>query len=100
MFILGNFLKAIAIIIRAALEIYLWIIIARAILSWVSPDPYNSIVRLIHNLTEPVLGFLRRKLPLYFSGIDFSPIIVILIITFLKVFLVESLLNLSIIFLH
>jgi YggT family protein len=69
----------------------MWIIIARAIVSWVSPDPYNPIVRFLHAATEPVLYRVRRALPVYFGGIDFSPIVVILGIIFLQRFLVMSL---------
>ncbi|MGD9013777.1 MAG: YggT family protein, partial [Desulfobacterales bacterium] len=65
--------------------------IARAVLSWVSPDPYNPIVRFIHNVTEPVLYQIRKRLPMMYGGIDFSPIVVILIIIFLRIFVVNSL---------
>jgi YggT family protein len=73
----------------------MWIVIARAILSWVNPDPYNPIVRFIHNVTEPVLYRIREKIPINFGGIDFSPIIVILCVIFLQNFVVNSLLRLS-----
>ena len=95
MFIIGNFLMAVAIILRYVLTFYMWIIIARAILSWVNPDPYNPIVRFIHNVTEPVLYRIREKIPVNFGGIDFSPIIVILGVIFLQNFVVSSLLRLS-----
>lgn len=57
--------------------VYIYIIIARAILSWVNPDPYNPIVRFLHNATDPVLNRIRRVVPLQFSGIDFSPLILL-----------------------
>lgn len=95
MFIIGNFLKAVAIILHYVLTFYMWIVIARAILSWVNPDPYNPIVRFIHNVTEPVLYRIRTKIPVNFGGIDFSPIIVILAVIFLQNFVVNSLLRLS-----
>lgn len=82
--IIGYFLIALARVIEAVLTIYMWIIIARAVLSWVNPDPYNPIVRFIHNVTEPVLYRIRRSLPVSYSGIDFSPIVVFLAIMFLK----------------
>lgn len=91
MFIIGYFLSALATIILWVLNIYLWIIIARAVLSWVNPDPYNQIVRFIYNVTEPVLYRVRALLPLNFGGIDLAPIVIILGITFLRVFLVNSL---------
>ena len=95
MFILGNLLKAIAVVLNYVLHFYMWIVIARAVLSWVNPDPYNPIVRFIHNVTEPVLYRIRSKLPLNFGGIDFSPIIVILGIIFLQNFVVNSLFRMS-----
>lgn len=95
MFIIGNLLKAIAVVLHYALHFYMWIVIARAVLSWVNPDPYNPIVRFIHNVTEPVLYRIRTKLPFDFGGIDFSPIIVILVIIFLQNFVVNSLFRLS-----
>ena len=95
MFIVGNFLMAVAVIFRYVLTFYMWIVIARAVLSWVNPDPYNPIVRFIHNVTEPVLYRIREKIPVNFGGIDFSPIIVILGVIFLQNFVVNSLLRLS-----
>ncbi len=91
MFIIGNFLEAIAVVLNMVLTIYMWIIIAQAILSWVSPDPYNPIVRVINNLTEPLLYRIRSRLPVMFGGIDFSPIVVIIGIVFIQHFLVNSL---------
>jgi YggT family protein len=95
MFVVGYFLQALGTVADYALLFFMWIVIARAILSWVSPDPYNPIVRFIHNVTEPVLYPVRRRLPLGFSGIDFSPIIVLLAIIFLRAFLVNSLLRMA-----
>ena len=94
MFILGSFLDASATVIHYVLNFYMWIIIARALLSWVNPDPYNQIVRFIHNITEPVLYPIRSRVP-YMGGIDVSPIIVILGIVFLEKFLVGSLAKLA-----
>jgi len=93
MILLSNFLTAAAVVIDWVLTIYMWIIIARAILSWVSPDPYNPIVRFIHNVTEPVLYQIRKRIPIMMGGIDFSPIIVLLAIIFLQYFVVQSLLQ-------
>ncbi|MFH1672142.1 MAG: YggT family protein [Pseudomonadota bacterium] len=91
MFIFANFLNAIASLLDIVLTIFMWIVIARAILSWVSPDPYNPIVRFIHNITEPVLYRVRKLLPVSFGGIDISPILVFLVIIFLQTFVVKSL---------
>lgn len=91
MFVLGYLFLAVAKVLSIVLTLYMWIIIARAILSWVNPDPYNPIVRFIHNVTEPVLYRIRMVIPVSFGGIDFSPIIVILGVLFLNTFLVNSL---------
>ena len=90
MFVLGYFLQALAGILDIVLTLAMIVVIARAVLSWVSPDPYNPVVRIINQLSEPMLFPIRRRVP-YFSGIDFSPIIVLLIIFFLNEFLVNSL---------
>jgi YggT family protein len=73
----------------------MWLIIARALISWVNPDPYNPIVRFLYNVTEPVLAWLRQRLPLVYSGLDLSPLLVLLAIVFLKNFLIASLLDLA-----
>ncbi|UCG08015.1 MAG: YggT family protein [Desulfobacterales bacterium] len=95
MFVVSNFLYALAVVIDYMLFFFMIIVIARAVLSWVSPDPYNPIVRFIHNVTEPVLYQVRRRIPAIFGGIDFSPVIVILIIYFLQIFIVKSLKDLA-----
>lgn len=95
MFVLSNLLVGFAKILDIVLSLYMWLIIARAILSWVNPDPYNAIVRFIYQVTEPVLSRIRRMIPTYGMGMDFSPIIVFLIIMFLQSFLVQSLFDLA-----
>jgi YggT family protein len=95
MFILSNFLVALAKILDIGLSLYMWIIIGRAVISWVNPDPYNPIVRFLNAATEPVLYPIRRKLPIHLGGIDFSPILVILAIIFLQTFLVQSLVQVA-----
>ena len=95
MFVISNLLIAVGKVVDIALTIFMWIVIARAILSWVSPDPYNPIVRFIHNITEPVLYQIRRRIPLNFGGIDFSPILVLLAVIFLQRFVVASLFELA-----
>ena len=95
MFIMSNFLIAIAKILDIGLTLYMWIIIARAVISWVNPDPYNPIVRFLNSATEPILYPIRRRLPIYFDGIDFSPILVIMAIIFLQTFVVQTLIQLA-----
>ena len=91
MFVFSNLLVAVAKVLDIALTVFMWIVIARAILSWVNPDPYNPIVRFIHNVTEPVLYQVRRRIPLNFGGMDFSPILILLAVIFLQQFVVQSL---------
>ena len=88
--ILGNFLSATAQILKIILELYMWVIIIRALLSWVNPDPYNPIVQFLNSITEPVLYRVRQLIPMSNIGIDFSPIVVILVIIFMQSFLVNS----------
>lgn len=88
----GNFLGAIAGVINAVLSLYFWIVIASAVLSWVNPDPYNPIVRIIRNLTEPVFYRVRKLLPFTnIGGLDLSPVVILLGIEFIKMFLVRTL---------
>lgn len=93
MFVLANLLLAVAYILKIVLNIYMWIIIARAVISWVNPDPYNPIVRFLYKATEPVLYRVRRILP-DMGGLDLSPLVVLLAIFFLQNFLVNSLFDL------
>ncbi len=91
MFILGNFIEAVSKILDIALTVYMWIVIASAVITWVNPDPHNPIVRFLRNATEPVYRKIRKLVPTYFGGIDIAPLIVILIIIFLQYFLVNTL---------
>lgn len=95
MFILANLLESVAAVLGVLLHAYMWIIIARAVISWVNPDPYNPIVRFLYSVTEPVLYRVRRAIPIYAGGIDFSPILVFVAIYFLELFLVRSLYDLA-----
>jgi YggT family protein len=92
-FIFGNLLHAVAEIINMMLTIYLWVIVARALVSWVNPDPYNAVVQFLYKLTEPVLSPIRRLLGSYSIGLDISPLIAILCIYFLQMFLVRTLMD-------
>lgn len=94
MFILGNFLNAFADVLFWVLQAYMWIVVARAVISWVNPDPYNPIVQFLVRSTEPVLRPIRRVLPLL-GGIDFSPLVVILCLVFLQRFLVPTISQLA-----
>ncbi|HWP59390.1 MAG TPA: YggT family protein [Candidatus Acidoferrales bacterium] len=92
MFLLANFVEAVAGVLNMILWIYMWIVIIQALVSWVNADPDNPIVRFLDSATEPVLYRVRRALPfLRASVIDFSPLVVLIAIFFLQTFLVQSL---------
>ncbi len=90
MFVLSNFLLAIAKLLNFVLSAYIWIIIGRAVISWVNADPYNPIVRFLVQATEPLLYRIRRVLPIM-GGLDLSPMVLIFAVIFLQSFLVPTL---------
>lgn len=96
MFVLSNFLIALATILDIVLTILYWLILIRAIISWVNPDPNNPIVQFLYKTTEPILYPIRKFLPLGFRlGIDISPIIAFFAILFLKSFLIRTLVDIG-----
>ena len=96
MFIVGNFVGAVGMIVNVVLNALLWAVLIRALLSWVNPDPNNAIVRMLHSVTEPILNPIRKLLPFALKmTIDISPYIACLIIMFLKHFLVKTLFGLA-----
>lgn len=96
MFVLSNLIAALANVIDIVLTIFYWLILVRALVSWVNPDPFNPIVQFLHKVTEPILAPIRRILPLNLRlGIDISPIIVFLAIIFLKSFVVNTLIAIA-----
>lgn len=95
MFVAKNLLVAVATILDIGLSAYMWILIIRAVLSWVSPDPYNPIVRALYSITDPVLSWLRRRFPLMAGSIDFSPMVAIIAIYFFRLFVVKTLFDLA-----
>ena len=95
MYVFGNLLAAIAVILGYVITLLTWLIIIRALLSWVNPDPYNMIVQILHRITEPILAPVRRILPMGNLGLDLSPIIALLCLWFARLFIVRTLLDLS-----
>ena len=93
MYIAGYFLTAVAKILDSLLLLYLYIVIARAVLSWVRPDPRNPIVRFINGIVDPVSYRISRIIPTRVGMMDISPIILILLIEFLRYFLVPVLMR-------
>ena len=90
MFILGNFVLALAKLVDPVFSAYIWIVFARVVVSWVDVDPYNPIVRFLIQVTDPVLEKIRRYLP-PMKGLDITPMILILALIFLQSFLVSTL---------
>ena len=90
MFVMSNVLQGLATVLDTVLWLYMWVIIARALISWVNPDPWNPIVQFLERVTEPVLSPIRRWIG-WRMGIDLSPIIAILIISFLQIAVVKTL---------
>lgn len=95
MFLISNLISAVAELLNILLTVYMWIVIIRALITWVNPDPYNPVVQFLYRATDPVLNPVRRILPGYGMGIDFSPFVVILGIIFVQRFLVASLYQLA-----
>jgi YggT family protein len=95
MFVFGNVILGAAKVLGVLLNIYLWIIIIRALISWVNPDPYNPIVQFLTRVTEPVLRPLRKVVPTWKLGIDLSPLLAILIIYFLEIAVVDTLVRIG-----
>ena len=83
----------IASILSQLLNLYMWIVIISAVMTWIEPNPYNPIVRFVYSITEPVFDFVREHLPVIFGGIDFSPLVVIIAIQFLQVWAIPTLAN-------
>ncbi len=96
MFIIGNFIYAVANILDVILTILYWLILVRALISWVNPDPQNQIVQFLYRSTEPILEPIRRVIPFWNMGIDISPIVAFLIIFFSRMFIVKTLMEIAI----
>lgn len=95
MFVVGNLMYATATILNFLLTVINWMIIIRALLSWVNPDPYNPIVQFLCKATDPILAPFRRIIPMYSMGIDFSPIFALIFIWFAQLFFVKTLFGIA-----
>jgi len=71
-------------VLERLLWAYMWVVIIAALLTWIEPNPYNPIVRFLYSITEPVFDWVREHLPVFFGGIDFSPLIVLIAIEFVQ----------------
>ncbi|MBA4418397.1 MAG: hypothetical protein C0392_10885 [Syntrophus sp. (in: bacteria)] len=96
MFVFGNLIGGIAYVLDKLLEAYIWVIIIRAVLSWIRPNPMNPLVRIIYALVDPVTYKMSRMFPTRIGMLDLAPFILILIVIFLQRFLVSSLADLAI----
>ena len=96
MFLLKNFIWAVARALDSLLYFYLVLVVISALISWVNPDPRNPIVRFLYSVTEPVLYQIRRRLPFVIIGcFDLSPVVLIIGIQFVRMLVVQSLIDLS-----
>ncbi len=95
MFVFGNLLLGIAKVLDLLLTVYMWIVIFSALISWVNPDPYNPIVKFLRGVTEPAYRPIRRYIGGRLGMIDFSPLIVIVVIIFIKTFIIRSIIELA-----
>ena len=95
-FVLLKAIEAVAGILNSLLELYFWIVLIAVLLTWVNPDPRNPIVHFLYSVTEPVLSWIRRRLPFLIIGnFDLSPIALLLAIRFTQQVLVVSLYELA-----
>jgi YggT family protein len=94
-FVAGNFLTAVASVLHLLLQVYIWVVIVRVVISWVNPDPWNPIVQTLNRLTDPLLEPIRRRMFRMMGyggiGIDLSPLLLIMAIYFVDFFLVGTL---------
>ncbi len=78
-------------IVISLINIYMWVIIVAALLTWVNPDPRNKIVQILYRLTEPAYTFVRRFIPTIFNGIDLAPLIIIVVLQVVTILLSSAL---------
>ncbi|MCX8021624.1 MAG: YggT family protein [Syntrophorhabdaceae bacterium] len=90
MFVVGNLFSSVAYILNLILDLYFWVIFARAVLSWVRPDPFNPIVRTICRLVDPLTYRISRIIPTRIGAIDLAPFILMLIVVFIQRFLIAT----------
>ena len=91
--VVGTLLNAVAVILSMLINLYVWVIVIAALVSWVRPDPYNPIVQVLNRLTQPLYARLRSIIPTAINGIDFAPLIVAVLLKFIDLSLVQILAN-------
>src|ERR1700687_1804294 len=90
MYALSSLIIFIAQTLDGLLTLYLYVVIVSALMTWIEPNPYNPIVRFIYSITEPVFDWFRNHIPVVFGGIDFSPLIVIIVIQLVQQVVIPS----------
>jgi len=95
MIVLSTLIEAVAQILHMVINIYIWVVIIAALITWVKPDPYNPIIQVLNRLTEPAYALIRRYIPTVIGGIDLAPIIIIFGLQFIDLFAVKLLFNLA-----
>ncbi|NOX15187.1 MAG: YggT family protein [Epsilonproteobacteria bacterium] len=93
--VLSTLIEAVAQILHMVINIYIWVVIIAALITWVKPDPYNPIIQVLNRLTEPAYALIRRYIPTVIGGIDLAPIIIIFGLQFIDLFAVKLLFNLA-----
>lgn len=76
----SSFLAGVLGIVVSLINIYMWVVIIRVLISWINPDPYNPIVQFLRGITDPALDGMRRLVPrfLWSTGLDFTPLLLII----------------------
>ncbi|MGI0406803.1 YggT family protein [Helicobacter himalayensis] len=87
---LAVFLESLVSVVNIALNLYIFVLIAAVLISWVRPDPYNPIVQVLYRLSEPLFSRVRRIMRTNFGGLDLAPLIVILALEFINILLSKS----------
>ncbi len=95
MFIFGNLVSAIAVLLDFAIRALMLVLLVNAVMSWVRPDPANPIVRFLERVSDLVCDPIRRAFPTVLSGLDFAPFIAMLALWFVSMFVVQSLHDLA-----
>lgn len=93
--VLSTLIEALAQILSMVINIYIWVVIIAALITWVRPDPYNPIVQILYKLTEPLYNKIRKVMPTLIGGVDIAPILVILALKFIDLFVVKLLFGLA-----
>jgi YggT family protein len=98
MFVLGNILIGLARALEMVLTLYTYVLIGRAIVSWVNADPYNPIVRFLHMATDPPLRLIRRALPrnLRYFPLDVAFLVLFALVVFAQYAVVQTLLDVAV----